>query len=601
MIQERYHDKTYLGSGGMASVYKAFDQMLERHVAIKEMAEALRGFEDVRHLFLNEARKMASIRHPNVVQVYDVSDEGDVPTIIMEYMSGGSVASRMDSGALTSDEVLRIVRQVTLGLQAIHGAGLVHRDVKPENILEDNGAFKITDFGVAMSGDEEALPFVTSKYAAPEVLIEPDKIGPSSDIYSLGIMATELLLGHAKFETAVHETIEKDNKLQLPAIKDSVQAFWQQWVASTSELPPLHKLDTAISPEVSDFLASMTRRDRSARIADCDSVLEDLDSLMKLGSRRAQAATEYSPKMKRKLDKQKAEGEAGTGSARKKKPLWFKATIGVGAFLLAAIAALFLLPTTPRFYLEVATTPPGASVTVNGQLLENDPTPTWFNGAWGDSVQFQLDSQEPLDVVLEENMQGLSPIENGYRLELGWSQPEWIGTSTEAAAFLAERLAEEWPLEVSLETPGSRLMEDGSYSVVLGTDLSFQVTSERPASLAMIHLGSNDVLTLIYPNPLGLAPQLEGNTTSSAGEEIGLAAQEPLGREWFIFIAGENLQLPPSISGVQKAGGWAGLYPFGEQGAPGEALVLWLADTYGAGKASANILQIEVVAEEKAP
>src|SRR5690606_13770097 len=321
----------------------------------------LRGFEDVRHLFLNEARKMASIRHPNVVQVYDVSEEGDVPTIILEYVSGGSIASRADSGALASEEVLRIVRQVALGLQAIHRTGLVHRDVKPENILEDNGVFKITDFGVAMSGDEDALPFVTSKYAAPEVLIEPDKIGPSSEIYSIGIMAIELLLGNSKYEAAVRETIEKDSKLKLPAIKDSVQAFWQQWVASTSELPPLDKLDNSVSPEVSAFLASMTRRDRTKRIADCEAVLGELDALIKLSGQRARAPTEYSPGMKRKLDQQKAErAGAADGSTRKKKPLWFKLSVGTGAILLAAVGALFLIPTTPRFYLEVATTPPGA-------------------------------------------------------------------------------------------------------------------------------------------------------------------------------------------------------------------------------------------------
>ena len=601
MIQERYKDRTYLGSGGMASVYKAFDSVLERHVAIKEMAEPLRGFEDVRHLFLNEARKMASLRHPNVVQVYDVSEEGDVPTIILEYVSGGSLASRADGGALASEEVLRIVRQVTLGLQAIHRTGLVHRDVKPENILEDNGVFKITDFGVAMSGDEDALPFVTSKYAAPEVLVEPDKIGPASDIYSLGIMAIELLLGHGKFEAAVRETIEKDSKLQLPAIKDSVQAFWQQWVASASELPPLNKLDSSISPEVSEFLASMTRRDRTRRIGDCEGVLKELDALIKLGGQRAQAATEYSPKMKRRLEQQKAEKTEATGGSKKKKPLWFKATVVLGVLMLAAVGALFLFPSTPRFYLEVATTPPGASVTVNGQLLENDPTPTWFNGAWGDTVQFQLDGQEPMEILMEENMPGLSPIDNGYRLEVAWSQPDWIDTSAEAAAMLGQRLSREWPLEVALDTPGSRLMDDASYSVVLGTDLHFQVTSERTASLAVIHLGSDDVLTQIYPNPLGFTPQLEGNAANGVGGEIGLAAREPIGVEWFVFIASESLPLPPTMPGLQQVGSWATVYPLGEQGSPGEKLALWLADTFGGAGVSSNILQIEVVAGEPAP
>ena len=85
----------------------------------------------------------------------------------MEYMSGGSLATRMGTDPLPTEVVLRITRQVAEGLQAIHDAGLVHRDVKPENILEEAGNYKITDFGVAMTGDEDALPFVTNKYAAP--------------------------------------------------------------------------------------------------------------------------------------------------------------------------------------------------------------------------------------------------------------------------------------------------------------------------------------------------------------------------------------------------------------------------------------------------
>jgi serine/threonine-protein kinase len=110
MNNARYENKTYIGSGGMASVYKAFDAVLEREVAIKEMAEQLRGNQEIRDLFLREAKKMASIKNQNVVQVYDVSDEGNVPTIIMEYMGGGNLAARMGVGSLAAEDVLKIVK-----------------------------------------------------------------------------------------------------------------------------------------------------------------------------------------------------------------------------------------------------------------------------------------------------------------------------------------------------------------------------------------------------------------------------------------------------------------------------------------------------------
>ena len=214
--------------------------------------------ESVRNLFLSEARKMASVRHQNVVQVYDIIDDTEIPTILMEYMSGGSLATRMGSDPLPTEVVLRIIRQVGEGLQAIHDAGLVHRDVKPENILEEAGNYKITDFGVAMTGDEDALPFVTNKYAAPEVLIEPDKISAASDLYSLGIMAIEMILGPRDFELAVREAIEQDDELQLPSIRDSAQAFWQRWVASSVELPLLNTIDDSVPEEVAEFLAHAT-------------------------------------------------------------------------------------------------------------------------------------------------------------------------------------------------------------------------------------------------------------------------------------------------------------------------------------------------------
>jgi serine/threonine protein kinase len=583
----------------MASVYKAFDQTLRRPVAIKELTEQLRDNVDVRNLFLNEARKMAAVSHQNVIQVFDVSDDGDIPTIIMEYLEGGSVASRIGTGPVPVDEVLTVMKQVAGGLQAIHGVGLVHRDVKPENIIEDHGKYKIADFGVAMSGDEDALPFVTNKYAAPEVLLEPENIGPSSDIYSLGIMAIEMLLGPRRFEEAVREAIAADKRLQLPAIKDSAQAFWQRWVASPVELPPLNKIESTISPELASILADMTRRDRAVRISDGQTVVNRLDEVTKLGGMRAAANTEYSPKMKRRLDRKKAESANAATSSAKKKPLWFKLTLGVGGGLLIALAALLLIPSgPPRFYLEVATTPPGASVTVNGELLPNDPTPTWFNGAWGDAVSFQVDGQNPIEVVLSEDMDGLTELEEGFRLELGWSQPEWIATSRDAARILKQGLPAAWPLEVSLGTPGSELLDNGAYSVTVGTDLDFQVMSDQAASIVMIHLGSNDVLAVIYPNPLGVAPRLEPQARTGVGHEIGLVAEEPLGTEWFVFVAAGTLELPPEVPGVQQVGNWAAIYPFGEQGSPGENLVLWLLDTFGDTNASAAVIQIEVTTDE---
>jgi serine/threonine protein kinase len=598
MNNARYENKTYIGSGGMASVYKAFDAVLEREVAIKEMAEQLRGNQEIRDLFLREAKKMASIKNQNVVQVYDVSDEGNVPTIIMEYMGGGNLAARMGVGSLAAEDVLKIVKQVTLGLQAIHAKGLVHRDVKPENILADDGVYKITDFGVAMSGEEDALPFVTNKYAAPEVLIEPDKIGPSSDIYSLGIMAIELLLGPKKFEEVVRETIERDQQLQLPAIKDSTQVFWQHWVASSAELPELYTLDSSISVEVSKFLAHVTRREQAERIQDCHTLLSELDEVIELGGQRATAPTAHDPKMKRRLDKLQAEREKGSEPKKKKKrSLGSKIAMGTGGLLLLAVLALLLIPTGPtRFYLDVVSEPPGALIMVNGSELSGDPTRTWFNGAWGDTVLLQREGSEPLEFVLSEDMEGLTETEQGFRLEVSLETGLSIRTSAEAAALLGERLPRSWPMSVSIDGFGTPSDDGDATTIPLHTLLNFQVQSERDGSLALIHLGSDDAVTLIYPNPAGVAPQASSQDLASVGSEINLITQEPVGTEWFVFISAEEALIPPTIPETQQIGDWATLYLLGGDESPGQSLVLWLLDATTDSEGSTSIIEIDVVA-----
>ncbi len=598
MSNARYENKTYIGSGGMASVYKAFDTMLEREVAIKEMAEQLRANQEIRELFLREAKKMASIKHQNVVQVYDVSDEGNVPTIIMEYMGGGNLAARMGVGSLPAEDVLDIVKQVALGLQAIHAKGLVHRDVKPENILADDGVYKITDFGVAMSGEEDALPFVTNKYAAPEVLVEPEKIGPSSDIYSLGVMAIELLLGPRKFEEVVRETIERDQQLQLPAIKDSAQVFWQHWVASAAELPELYTLESSLSVEVSKFLARVTRREQADRIQDCYTLLSELVEVIELGGQRAMAPTAHDPKMKRRLEKLQAEREKRTETKEKKKhSLGLKIAMGVGGLLLIAVLALLMIPTGPsRFHLDVVSDPPGALIMVNGSELSGDPTRTWFNGAWGDTVVLRREGSEPLEFVLSENMEGLTATEQGFRLEVSFETALAIRTSAEAAAVLADRLPRAWPMTVAIEGFGAAKSDGDAQKIPLHTLLNFQVDSRRSGSLTLIHLGSDNAMTLIYPNPANSTPKVSSQQLADVGGEINLITQEPVGTEWFVFVLAEDPLVPPRIPGARQIGDWATLYELGGDESPGQSLVLWLLEATSETEASSSIIEIDVVA-----
>jgi hypothetical protein len=575
----------------MASVYKAFDEKLRRHVAIKELSEQFRDNEDVCKLFLSEARKMALVRHQNVVQVYDIYEDG-VPTIIMEYMGGGSLATRVGTGNLPPDIVLNIIREVGIGLRAIHDAGLVHRDIKPENILEEGGKYKITDFGVAITGEEEALPFVTNKYAAPEVLTDPSRIGPSSDIYSLGIMAAELLLGPRRFEQAVREAIEQDSEIQVPAIRNSVQAFWQQWVASDAELPPLNKIDESIPEEVAGFLVGIMRRNRSERFNDCRTFIKDLDKVIEQTGERASAPTEYSAKMKKRLDKTKA-AKAEPEPAKKRKPLWFKVTAGLGITLLLAIAVLFLLPSqAPRYYFAVTTEPPGATVLVNGEPVESGTTPTRISASWGDAVSVEVEGGETRELTMAEGMEGLSIVDGAYQLAVTLVPTLSIESSEQAMAYLRERMSTPWPVTAAVPDAG----DADPLLLAIGTELTFDVTSEQPGSLLVLHLSADNYAMVIYPVPNGFAPQLEAGQTANVGEELRLVTREPLGQEWLAFIVSDGLGDMPAIEGAALVNDMMHAYRINGSGSPGQAFITWLADAVGEPNVSGTILAIEIVA-----
>ena len=595
MKDSRYRGKSYIGSGGMASVYKAFDQTLERDVAIKEMAEQLRGNADVLDLFLREARKMASVRHINVVQVYDIIEGGEVPTIIMEFMGGGSLASRLGPGRLPEEEVLDVLQQVVAGLSAIHDAGLVHRDIKPENILEEKGVYKITDFGVAMSGDEDTLPFVTSKYAAPEVLVAPEQIGPRSDLYSLGIMAMELLLGPRRFAEVVRDAIEGQQQAQLPAIKDSTQAFWQQWVASSAELPPLNDVDSSVSPAMGTLLKDLTRRDQTARIRDSATLLGRLADLMRHDRQRVLAPTEYEPKIKRRVEAAKKGSTAPAVATKRKSPLWFKAVIGFGALLFVGIAALMLMPdpTVARFRLEVVTDPPGASLAVNGTQVEGGVTPVSLDASYGDVLVLRVDGIEPTQVVLSEGMEGLSTTDQGLRLHAVLPVPTGIATSAAAAAMLSEHLPRSWTLGATLKGAAA----DGTPRVAVGSPLVFSVTSERPGTLLMAHLGADDTLSLIYPSPGGASPKVTDSKSTSVGADIGLVANEPTGLEWLVFLVSAEPLSPPEIAGREVVEGKVTRYAFGPGESAGGEFIRWLVDSFEKADVASAIVPIEVVRE----
>jgi eukaryotic-like serine/threonine-protein kinase len=198
----RYRIERTLGHGGMAVVYLAHDEELHRRVAVKVLADHLVGDENFRARFLQESKLASRLSHPNVVQVYDAGETKGSPYIVMEYVSGETVAQR---GKRSHAEAVALALQACAGLQHAHNAGLVHRDVKPANLLvREDDVLKIADFGIARAAEltrltQHGTVLGTAAYLSPEQAAG-EEVTIATDIYSLGAVVYELLTGRAPYE-----------------------------------------------------------------------------------------------------------------------------------------------------------------------------------------------------------------------------------------------------------------------------------------------------------------------------------------------------------------------------------------------------------------
>ncbi len=208
-LQNRYRIEASLGQGGMGTVYRGYDLLLGRPVAIKILrgtsVEGQAGLDsEGRARLLNEAQAAARLSHPNIVAVYDAGEVGQVPFIIMQYVAGHSLHRWVEEGRPAPvDDVLDIARQLCAALEHAHASGVVHRDIKPENVLlGDDGLARLTDFGLARSLSSrltvEGAIIGTVFYLAPELALGQPYDG-RADLYSLGVMLYELLAGRLPF------------------------------------------------------------------------------------------------------------------------------------------------------------------------------------------------------------------------------------------------------------------------------------------------------------------------------------------------------------------------------------------------------------------
>jgi hypothetical protein len=247
-----------LGEGGMGQVYRGHHPMLDRPVAIKVLPPALVESEEMHARFLQEARIAASLRHPNIVQIYDFGQQNGLLYMTMEYVEGTSLKSRLSelktAGELMPlQETVEIARQISSALAYAHDQGAVHRDLKPANILLDRrGQAILVDFGLAVlqGGPRYTEPgkvWGSPSYIAPEQLNDPPQVGASSDIYALGVVLYEMVTGRPPF--------------QADAV---MEVLWQQ--ANVPPRPP-HELTPDLPAGLEAVILKALAKDPAARYA----------------------------------------------------------------------------------------------------------------------------------------------------------------------------------------------------------------------------------------------------------------------------------------------------------------------------------------------
>ncbi len=193
-----------IGRGGMASVYKAYEEALARHVAIKVLPEFFAEEKEYRVRFQVEAVAVAKLRHLNILSVFAYGEENGIPYIVSEFMDGGTLAERLN-GAVAVEEVVALLEPIASALDYAHGQGVLHRDIKPSNImLLGDGTPVLTDFGLAKLLEADTVTISgtvlgTPEYMAPE-LCAGEAAGTRADLYSLAVVAYQMLSGQVPFK-----------------------------------------------------------------------------------------------------------------------------------------------------------------------------------------------------------------------------------------------------------------------------------------------------------------------------------------------------------------------------------------------------------------
>ncbi len=369
LLSHRYRLDAQVGIGGMSTVYRAFDTVLERQVAIKLMHREIAGDSDQLERFRREARAVAQLNHPHIVGVIDAGEEGDpdfpTPYIVFEYVEGETLKQRIRRNTrLSIGESIAYAIEIARALGAAHERHIVHRDVKPQNVLiDEEGAAKVTDFGIARTLHQEGLTadgrvLGTTDYVSPEQALGRPVTG-QTDLYSLGIVLFEMLTGDVPFKG------ENQIAVAMKHVRE--------------DLPDIQQRRPEVSATLAAVLDRATAKDLERRYADAQAMIADLEDVLATETARTGHVTGEATTVLRSLPP----------SAQKRVPLRVRSSRkallgGLLALVLAAAGVLGYLSTRAERGTgereNVAPTPRGLTAVSLGQRAASDFDPLGSDG-----------------------------------------------------------------------------------------------------------------------------------------------------------------------------------------------------------------------------
>jgi serine/threonine-protein kinase len=451
-LNGRYRLDAQIGAGGMSTVYRAFDTTLERQVAVKLMHREIASDSDQLERFRREARSVAQLNHPHIVGVIDAGEEDGRPYIVFEYVEGETLKDRIRRmGRLPIDEAIAYAIEIARALGAAHARSIVHRDIKPQNVLVDEeGSAKVTDFGIARSLEEEGLTadgrvLGTTDYVSPEQALGHDVDG-QSDIYSLGIVLYEMLVGDVPFHG------ENQVSVAMKHVRE--------------DLPDVQIMRPEISARLAAVLDRMTDKDLAHRHPDAHSLELDLEDALAAEASRTGTSTGEATAVLRTLP----------ANTRRRLPLRMRLRIPLLLLLLMAAvagAAIYLLAREVPERAQrgtgagTSTPAPGETIVSVKRTSASDFDPLGDQEEHADEAPLAVDQDsgtawttegyqnDTLNKPTGEPGVGLyvdaDPGVNGRALEIQTTVPGW---EMELYAATQRPPADEWPSDVWTEIGG---------------------------------------------------------------------------------------------------------------------------------------------------